>query len=99
LEAACAAVRRDHEGTMAALARTRSADGERRDLEAYNDRLRQMTAQRQLDLVDLARIFASRGPATLLSDVVHPTASGHRVVADELAKWIARPRGDAVMGR
>jgi lysophospholipase L1-like esterase len=89
LDASCAAARHDQETARAALTRAHAADGERRDLEAYNTRLRQMARTFHIDLIDLAQEFDQRG-ASLLSDVVHPTPAGHIVVAETLTDWIAR---------
>ncbi len=88
LDGSCATARDDPKGAQAAQARAHAADRERRDLEEYNTRLRQMAGTFHMDVVDLAEVFERRGTALLLSDVVHPTPAGHAVVAEALTDWI-----------
>jgi lysophospholipase L1-like esterase len=90
LDASCATASGDQEMARIARLRVHTADSERRELEEYNTRLRQMAGKFHIDLIDLAETFETRGTAALLSDVVHPTPAGHAVVAEALTDWIMR---------
>jgi len=91
LVASCAAAARDLPAARQALAAVEAADSERRELEAYNTRLRELAAQFPLELVDVASVFRSHGSHQLLSDVVHPTPAGHALIAETLAEHLTRP--------
>lgn len=80
----------DAAGARAELERAATTDAERRVLEAYNDRVREAARASGAELVDLAREFATRGAMSLFNDVVHPSASGHKLIAELLAAEIER---------
>ncbi len=62
--------------------------------ESYNAVVRQVAASEKVVLVDLCKAFREAGdPAKLFAspatDFIHPSAAGHKVIADALAKAIA----------
>jgi lysophospholipase L1-like esterase len=92
LIAHCFQARGDQPRAQQALEEARRRDGERRQLEAYNERLRQLAADNGLEILDLGASFAAHADAhDLFLDVVHPSARGHALIASELA---ARLKGD-----
>lgn len=73
----------------AALLRVSELDAERRVMQEYAERTRAVAAQLDVELVDLAEVFAARREL-LFNDVVHPNASGHRLIAEQLATAVKR---------
>lgn len=79
----------------ATLAQTEAADSERREMNAYNARLLEMTQRFRFDVIDLALAFRAEGSSELFADVVHPTPAGHALIARVLADRVGRHRRSA----
>ncbi|MFQ5671061.1 MAG: SGNH/GDSL hydrolase family protein [Acidobacteriota bacterium] len=85
--------RGEEEAARAAFRRAMETDAERRLMEAYNRRVHQVGQERNVKVVDLARLFSGRPQAELFNDVVHPTAEGHRLIARALAEAVLQEVG------
>ena len=55
-----------------------------RDVLAYNGLARRAAEQEGVTFVDLNRIFEGKDKAQLFVDPVHPSAEGHRMIAEEI---------------
>jgi lysophospholipase L1-like esterase len=86
LAARCADAVGDIDSARRAWSQCASADGERRDFEAYNSRLRDLALHDSLEVIDVAARFAPR--SDLLLDVVHPTVDGHAAIAASIAEHL-----------
>jgi lysophospholipase L1-like esterase len=80
----------DAAGARAELQLAVAMDAERRVMGAYNDRVRAVSAALGVELVDLAREFESRASMPLFNDAVHPSPTGHQLIAELLAAHIER---------
>jgi hypothetical protein len=89
----CRSARGDGEGAEAAMARCSALDRERREMEAYNERLRQLAAESRIELVDIASSLPNNGDAAgWFLDVVHPSPAGHARIAALVQPRIERLR-------
>lgn len=71
------------------------ADGVGERARAFNVRLRQLAAERRLDVVDWSAVVADELAAgepngAVLTDTVHPTAIGQRLLAEQYADALER---------
>lgn len=68
------------------LAKARQTEPYRvhRDVLAYNEVLKRIAAEESVTFVDLNRIFEGKDKAPLFVDPVHPSAEGHRMIAEEI---------------
>lgn len=59
-----------------------------RDVLAYNGLARRAAEQEGVTFVDLNRIFEGKDKAQLFVDPVHPSAEGHRMIAEEIYRQV-----------
>ena len=73
------------EKAVAAMNECRRLDTERMQMEAYKSRLRLMAEESGVRVLDMAAVFAGQpAPQLLFLDAIHPTASGHDLIARTL---------------
>lgn len=56
---------------------------------AYRQKLKQLSSQYHVPLVDAVSAFDKAGRETLFIDHCHPTKEGHRIIAEEIYKTLA----------
>jgi len=88
LVAQCCRVKGVEEGIAPKLAEAGRLDQERTELTAYFDTMRELACTNQISLVDITNAFSQSVEDSLFLDVIHPTAKGHRLIADLLAERI-----------
>lgn len=70
-----------------------------RDVLAYNDIARAAAKAEGVPFVDLNRIFEGRDRAPLFVDPVHPSAEGHRLIAEEIRRELFAQPAPAPKGK
>lgn len=69
-------------------------DSERQEMEGYNDALRELADDSEIGLIDLADSLRARSGKDLFIDVVHPTPTGHDLIARFVADYLISRYGD-----
>lgn len=90
LLARCYGARGEADEAAQSMERCFQSDRERLELEAYNDRLRQMARASVIQLVDVAAALTKAEDSEgLFLDVVHLSPQGHTRLAEVLADYLA----------
>jgi len=64
-------------------------------IRAYNKVIRELGERYAIPIVDLSATFDERDKRTLFWDTMHPSRSGHEIIAKAIGDRIARIRRDA----
>jgi lysophospholipase L1-like esterase len=86
LAARCYQARGETEKAAIAMSECARLDDERREVEAYNERLRRLAKASKIQVLDTALAFGEE--AGLFLDVVHPSPEGHRRIADAISAYL-----------
>jgi lysophospholipase L1-like esterase len=88
LAARCYQARGETEKAGVAMSECARLDDERREVEAYNERLRRLAQVAKIQVLDIAPVFGDE--AALFLDVVHPSPEGHHRIAAAISVHLER---------